>query len=354
MRDYSAEDADGLGAALFCRAFGLCLVYFAHYTLPDYIALVENTVLVFTYPPWHHLPLITPLSQNSLEMLRLAMICSGIGLALGLMPRACLMVAGCGVSYILSLDRTIYNNHYVLLIILCGLMIGMDVRCLAWRPWAAAGAAPPALPRWQLTSLQVVLLTPYWYGFLAKLNPSWLLHAQPVLSWADGMLGDLDAATHGALGSLIDATMPPGTDVIKLFAFVVSYAGLLFDLVAPTVLFVASRASSIAAPRAMLWVTVLACAAFHGMNKLWFGLGVFPWLNAVALIVFVLPSGGGSVHAQSSRQTSSRRGLAARRRRHWPRRLAQLLAVPYFLVPLRHVVWYHGEKSSLWTDEGHL
>jgi vitamin K-dependent gamma-carboxylase len=335
-------EVDGLGAAIFCRAFGACVVYFAYYTLPGYFQLIENTVLAFTYVPWHHLPL-APISLPLLEALRLAMVCSGLMLTVGILPRACLALAGGGTSYVLSLDRTIFNNHYVLLILLCGLLIGLDQRCVAWQPWARSAATTPALPRWQLTTLQVVLLTPYWYGAIAKLNPSWLMHAQPVLSWSDGMLGDLDAATHGLVGRLVDATLPPGADVLKPFAFAVSYAGLLFDLVAPTVLFVVSRAS-VAAPPAVLWVTLLACCLFHATNKIWFGLGVFPWLNVAALIVFVLPRGSQNVNLRPSRAEP----------RRWPKRVVQLLAVPYFLLPLRHVLWYRGEKSSLWTDEGHL
>ena len=139
-------DVDGLGAAIFCRSFGACLVYFAYYTVPEYFTLVENTILVFSYPPWHHLPL-SPLSLPSLEVLRLAMICSGIGLAWGMLPRICLVISGGGISYILSLDRTIYNNHYVLLILLCGLLlIAMDLRCLACRPWACASPVAPGVP----------------------------------------------------------------------------------------------------------------------------------------------------------------------------------------------------------------
>ena len=368
---------EGLGTAIFCRALGAGLIYFAINTTPVYTDLVENTVLLFAYPPWHHLPLPAP-SSELLEALRWTLLACGCGIAIGVIPRVCLLISGACVAYQLSLDRTIYNNHYVLIIMLCWLLLVVDGSCLAWRlhlcshaPSAqsapSASPASPALPSWQLTAVQLLLLTPYWYGAIAKLNPSWLLHAQPVLSWADGLLGELDAVTRGGIGQLIDALILPETDVLRPFAFTVAYAGLLLDLIAPSLLFYASRPS--ARRPVILHVVSLVCVAFHLTNKLWFGLGVFPYLNVAALCVFVVPAaplspslraGSPSPPVATRHSTPSTTPCVpppssqSSARRRWARRVILILSVPHFLVPLRHFVWHWGERSSFWTEEGLL
>ena len=161
---------EGLGTAIFCRALGAGLIYFAINTTPVYTDLVENTVLLFAYPPWHHLPLPAP-SSELLEALRWTLLACGCGIAIGVIPRVCLLISGACVAYQLSLDRTIYNNHYVLIIMLCWLLLVVDGSCLAWRlhlcshaPSAqsapSASPASPALPSWQLTAVQLLLPRP--------------------------------------------------------------------------------------------------------------------------------------------------------------------------------------------------
>ena len=342
---------DGVGAAVFCRAYGLCLVYFAHLTVPDQIiGLLDHTVVLFPFSPWHHfaLPVV---SSVTMEWLRFALLACGIGVFVGIWPRLCSLGAAGLVAYLTQLDRTLYNNHYVLMIELCCLMAVLDERCLHW-PWRRSTASPaPVLARWQLRALELLVLTPYFFGALAKLNRSWLLDAQPVRSWADEMLGELDALSHERLGHMADAyraTMQrtEGRDqnmddelLLRHFAFAISYAGLVLDFGAPIALFAGSlRTRAVAS---------FACLLFNLCNKLWFGLGVFPWLNMVAIVaLFMLP-----------RQTLSiarRPPPSGARRAAWARRLVHCLAVPHALIPLRHLVFFQGGRSSLWTDEGHL
>ena len=358
--------AVGQGVALFVRAFGLCLAHFAHYTAPGYIDRLDHTVLAFAYPPWHHLgQVLSPMSAREMDWVRVALLACGCAIALGVAPRLCLGAASGCVTYFLSLDRTVYNNHYVLLIILCLALLGVDQSCLCWRPWEswlraspttstspASSPAPPLLPHWQLVTVKAIVLTPYFYGGLAKLQPSWLLEAQPVLSWADGLLGDLDAFSAGHLGDVIDALCPPGVDPLRAFALVVSWAGMLLDLIAPLCLFFAHHR-----PGVRLAVAAI-CVLFHLINRLWFGLGCFPFLNIAALALFVVPFRASSCEEPSC---GARRAppVAAgasfpRPRRRWPKQLVQVLAIPYALLPLRYFAWHTGTHSALWTDEGQL
>ena len=350
--------------ALFCRAFGACLAGFAYATLPVYFDILNSTVFAFSYAPYHHLDL-PPASPSVFAGMRHLLIACGAGLCFGLVPRACLTVSFMLLTYLSQLDRTIYNNHYVLLQVLCLVLLVVDERCLRW-PWSPAA---PALAHWQLNALRVVVLTPYTYGALAKLNYSWLLHAEPVRTWADDhILGQLDALLDGRLSDAAQA-LPPGIDAVDSFAYTICYAGLLLDTWMPWALM-----------RARWPVTrvlaVGACVAFNSANKLIFGLGVFPWLNVCALALFVttpadaedgtagtpppLPTPPSPSPPSPSPPPPLPPSLSPPSLQPpspsppWTRRLLALLAVPYALIPLRGLVFFTHATSGLWTDEGHM
>ena len=71
-------------------------------------------------------------------------------------------------GFVLS-DRTMFNNHYYLYVLIAGLL------CLI-QP-AATHAC-----RWRLTLLRVQVCVVYFYAGVAKLNSDWLLHAEPMRS----------------------------------------------------------------------------------------------------------------------------------------------------------------------------
>ena len=172
----------GRGVAAFCRGYGVCVAFFAAHTLPLYIERLQHTVLTFGYTPWNIVPRLgDPLDEPTLWLLQRLLLASGVSLAAGVLPRCCLAISFGALLHVLALDRIIYNNHYVLMLELSALLLAVDERCLSW-PWPqlAAGrvTAAPTLPRWQRLSLQLLLLTPYFYGGVAKLNRSWLFDAE--------------------------------------------------------------------------------------------------------------------------------------------------------------------------------
>ena len=319
------------GAALFCRAFGVCIAGFGYATLPTYLAILDSTVLAFPYAPYHHLHL-PPASPRLLKSVRNVLVACGMWLAVGVIPRFCLVVSFGLITYIAQLDRTFYNNHYYLLQLLCLSLLTVNDRCLSW-PWRRTA---PSIVRWQLTTLQCLVLTPYAYGALAKCNYSWLLHAQPVRAWADPMLGNLDTLLGGRLSAAVDSLPPQmNFDIVACFSYTVSYAGLAFDAWLPWALLCARATYTRAAAMA-------ACVAFNAANKLFFGLGIFPWLNVCALALFASP------------QSTSAHAPPPSPQRAWPRALVAALSVVVMLVPLRGLVWFGYGRSGMWTDEGAL
>ena len=349
-------EVDGRGVAVFARGYGVCLVYFAHVTLPSYIERLDNTVLTFGYAPFSHFPPLGHPSPVALWLLQRTLLFAGTSLAIGLLPRCALCLSTLALLHVLALDRIIYNNHYVLMIELCALLLAADERCLAW-PLRSSRAV---LPYWQLLSLQLLVLTPYVYGGLAKLNRSWLLDAEPVRTWADEMLGSMDDASGGHVAQALEHLARGATDaeLLTAFAFFVSYAGLLIDLLVPLALFHRAR-----------WLrcsAALVALGFHACNRLWFGLGVFPYLCVLGLSLFLV--GGGQVHGveqaavaasrhparPTSKPAESTHRFAPRRR--WPAVAVLALALLHCALPFRHLWRHRGDEgySSLWTEEGSL
>ena len=399
------DEVDGRGVAVFARGYGVCLVYFAHVTLPSYIERLDNTVLTFGYAPFSHFPPLGHPSPVALWLLQRTLLFAGTSLAIGLLPRCALCLSTLALLHVLALDRIVYNNHYVLMIELCALLLAADERCLAW-PLRSRRAV---LPYWQLLSLQLLVLTPYFYGGLAKLNRSWLLDAEPVRTWADEMLGSMDDASGGHVAQALEHLARGATDaeLLTAFAFFVSYAGLLIDLLVPLALLHRAR-----------WLrcsAALVALGFHACNRLWFGLGVFPYLCVLGLSLFLV---GGQVHvveqaavpasrhparptskpaestqavmkpaestqavtkpaestqavtkpAEStqavtkpteSTQAVTKPAESTHRfapRRRWPAVAVLALALLHCVLPFRHIWRHRGDEgySSLWTEEGSL
>jgi hypothetical protein len=197
---------------------------------------------------------------------------------------------------------------------------------------------------WSLWILPLMMGIVYVYGAIAKMNPDWLLDANPLHDW---LRYRKDMPLLGPLWAQ------------KETAFAMAWGGMLLDLTAPFLL---------AFRKTRGWALCLVLL-FHLTNTLVFQIGIFPWLS-IALSLLYFPPGW------------PRQAWAfAKRKAKWPNRveawwgaklnaddlpdagptppaypahfvktgLAALLAF-HLLVPLRH--WcFPGDVA--WTEEGH-
>lgn len=228
LTDWLYHPAPAAPLGCFALAYGLLLSAFAHSTLASYLNLLELTSLTFPFAPFDRLPVLPVLPAPALAALRWALVGCGAGLAAGVAPRLSLLAAAPLLLYCTQLDRTLYNNHCaprpsrrrqrcpnahshppihptpppatvaaltcacgladVLMVQLALLLCCCDDAVLRWpRSAAAAGGrsrAPATVPRWQPLAAQLLVLTPYFFGGVAKLNPDWLLRHEPVHIWA--------------------------------------------------------------------------------------------------------------------------------------------------------------------------
>lgn len=160
-------------------------------------------------------------------------------------------------------QKTHYNNHYYLMVLLCWAMVLLPAHH-RWSVDARRGAVPvqktsPAWMHW-LFIFQIACV--YFFAALAKVNKDWL-QAMPLKLWLPYK------KDVWLISPLIANDVSP---------WVLSYGGLLFDaLIVPALFWRKTRVAAF----------IISCV-FHLSNSLIFQIGTFPYL-ALALYIFFFP-----------------------------------------------------------------
>ncbi len=269
-----------------------------------------------------------------------------LGIAIGYRYRVCALAFFLGFTYVELLDKTNYLNHYYLVSLISLLMVfiplnrSMSVdRRLAERggdgPAGREWDAVPAVTLWVLRGQVAVV---YLFAGIAKLNPDWLLEAQPLRIW---LHHHTDLPLVGPLmGDL-------------WIAYAMSWAGAFFDL---------TIVGWLLWRRTRVWA-LLMTVVFH--LSTWFlfpQIGVFPWLMLAGALVFFPPDWpkrlAGNLRATGKSGSPDTvpapdRSIAGKRRAWLPKVVCAAIAV-YFLVqlavPLRH---YAYPGNVRWNEEGY-
>ena len=170
-------------------------------------------------------------------------------------------------TYAELLDKTTYLNHYYLVSLLSLLMIFMPLH----RAWSLdARRRPPTegatVPAWVIWTLRAQLSAVYLFAGVAKLNPDWLFHAQPLRIWLSNAAPDAPL-----IGALLRETWT---------AYAMSWTGAAFDL---------AIVGWLLWRRSRLWAYAVL-AAFHVLTGLLFpAIGMFPWMMTAFALVFFPP-----------------------------------------------------------------
>lgn len=301
---------DPASLVVFRAAFGLLLFvlvlrYFAHGWID---AQFHEPAHFFTWPgfgwvrpwpwPWMH--------AHFAALGALALL-----LAAGLFTRPAALLFCLGFTVVQLIDRTNYLNHYYLVSLLSFLLAVMPSARL--RPASA-------VPAWTLWLLRFQVGVVYLFAGLAKLQEDWLLRAQPLRLWL------AHAADLPVVGPLLGETFT---------AYVLSWAGMLFDLSAPfLLLWRRSRPFAFA-----------GLVAFHLATAILFPIGLFPWIMIVGALVFLPPDwprGWLRTAAPRLPEPAPRPGLAV-----------QVLLSAYVLLqlalPLRQGF---ARTEQLWSEAG--
>lgn len=248
---------------------------------------------------------------------------------IGLYYRVAIITFFLGFTYIQLMEVTSYLNHYYLVVLLAGLLVFMPAHgAFSLDVLRRPELARSRVPAWMVYVLRLQLGLVYFYAALAKLQPDWLLHAEPLRTW-------LYARSETPLVGPLFVWAPT--------AYSMSWAGFLYDLTIPA--WLSWRRS-----RPFAYLVVLV---FHAYTFVLFDIGMFPFIMTVCTTIFFDPSWPRRFARSTGGASLKPPSLVGPGKASPLRPALSLLLAGYVciqaLLPARHWL-YPGDV--LWSEEG--
>ena len=237
-------------------------------------------------------------------------------------------------TYIELMDKSTYLNHYYFVSVAALLLVFLPANaCFSVDAHRQPQRAHPAVPRWTVDALRLLVGIVYVYAGLAKLNSDWLLHALPLRIW---------------LPAKNDLPLVGGLFNYPATAYLFSWFGAIYDLTVP--FFLLYRPTR-------LWAYA-AVVGFHVLTAVLFPIGMFPYVMIVAALIFFPAEFHQRVIARLRgwlRLAPATTTGAAPLRYGFRTQRALLLALGVFFTvqlafPLRYLLY---PNELFWTEEGY-
>ena len=247
--------------------FRICFGFLLFYHCSSFMLsgkLFENFIqppFTFTYIGFEFLQ---PLPGNGMYFYFGLMAALGLMIMLGAWYR--LAMAGFAILWtiIYLMQKSNYNNHYYLMVLMCWLMCFMPANRyysvdVKRKPGIEAGSCPGYIPL--LIMVQTAII--YFYAAISKINADWLSGKFIALQFAP-------LTARRIIGPIY------GSQYFQLF---IVYSGFLFDLlIIPLLCWKKTRN----------FAFILFCC-FHIFNSFSFMIGIFPWLSIAMAVFFFTP-----------------------------------------------------------------
>jgi vitamin K-dependent gamma-carboxylase len=329
LRGWMSEQVSASSLVIFRSAFGLTMAFWAFdYLRTDRVRLLcAPDMFHFTYSGFSW---VQPWPGHGMIAHFLVMMLAAIMIASGAMYRVATVVFAIGFTHFFLIDRTNYQNHYYLIVLLSWLMTILPAnRMFSVDVLNSSVTSSGMIPRWCLLLLQFHIALPYFFGGVAKIDADWL-SGEPMrnILRIQGRAVDIE-------GWLSETAA----------AYLFTWGGMLFDLlVVPSILWRRTRI-----------VGFLLAIGFHLSNSLMFSIHVFPWLMIAATTVFFPPDWPSRVLHRLSPGTKSiepRTSLTETASRISKSVVFVLMAYCGFHVlwPMRHLL---NDGNTGWTEQGH-
>lgn len=267
---------------------------------------------------------LQPLPGNGMLWYYAIMGTFGLFVLFGFKYRLSILIYALMWTSVYLMQKSAYNNHYYLLMLLCFLMFLLPAnRYLSYDAWKDPSIRKISMPRWCWLLLVLQLAIVYFYAAIAKIYPDWM----------DGTFISLLMRGKKSLWLLGDFLQQ------EWVHYAMIYFGFFFDLlIIPLLLFRKTRLPAF-----------LASIFFHLFNSVVFRIGVFPYL-ALALVVFFFPARKINAYFLWKKPYYEGSEIIVP---NYKKPLVLFLGL-WFLVqlalPLRH--WFFRD-DVLWTEEGH-
>lgn len=267
---------------------------------------------------------LQPLPGNGMYFYFVIMGILGIFIAIGFKYRWSILLFTLLWSAVYLMQKTAYNNHYYLLILISFLMCFMPANSYAsvdssLKP-SLRGNSMPAYVKW-IIIFQLFIV--YTYAALAKLYGDWL-----DLSIIEILLRG--KASYPLIGDFLQN---------KWVHTIIGGMGILFDLlIIPALLWKPTRN----------WAFGIAIL-FHLFNSIVFQIGIFPYL-ALAFVVFFYPPEVIKKRFFKRKELYTQNVIQIPLYRNWILLGCGLYFVIQLVLPVRHLFI---ADDVLWTEEGH-
>jgi hypothetical protein len=234
-----------------------------------FLALTRNLVMGFVHKfyiepnfffKYYGFEWVQPLGTNLTFVLYFLLIASSLGIMLGAFYRFSSILFFLLFTYFELIDLTHYLNHYYLISLLSFLLIFLPAnRSSSIDVFLNPSIIQERIPRWCILLIQYQLALVYFFAGIAKLQPDWLLYAQPLKIW---------------LGRLHDVPLFGTLLILPATAYIFSWFAAIYDLAIPFFLW-NKRSRTLA---------YFAVVIFHSLTGILFNIGIFP----IAMIAFSL------------------------------------------------------------------
>jgi len=249
----------------------------------------------------------------------------GIFVMLGYRYRLSIICYGIMWAAVYLMQKSSYNNHYYLLMLLCFIMSFLP----AHRWFSLDAKRKPeiskiSMPRWVWVVIVLQLWIVYTYASVAKFYPDWLDGSFPALLMKS-------KANYWLVGEFLQQSW---------IRYAITYFGLLFDLlIIPLLLWKRTR----------LPIFLLAIF-FHLFNSVIFHIGIFPYMS-LAFCIFFFPSEKiNKLFLRNKKKHYDGDEIRIPRYRNFLIGAMSVWFVIQISLPLRH--WFF-QDDVLWTEEGH-
>lgn len=267
---------------------------------------------------------LQPLPGNWMYVYYLVMGLLGLLIMVGYKYRMSIIsftVLWCGVYF---MQKSSYNNHYYLLILLSAIMCTLPAnRYASIDVKLNPSLKQIAMPSWCKWVFVLQLLILYTYASIAKMYPDWLDLTLPSLL----MEGKKN---YPYIGEWLQNDYLP---------YLIAYGGILFDgLIIPLLLFKKTRKYAF-----------FASIFFHLFNSIVFQVGVFPYLSLAFSLFFFDPEVVRRLFLKKKPAYTKNEIIV-------PNYRPILLSVGgvYFIIQLLLPIRHHFiQDDVLWTEEGH-
>ncbi len=246
----------------------------------------------------------------------------GILVMIGLFYRISIVTFMLMWSVVYLAQKTHYNNHYYLLMLLSMLMAVVPAN--AYKSVDARrnpNIRSMTCPQWCLWIFTAQISLVYFFGGIAKIYPDWI-EAKPIGMWFRSK------SDYFLIGPLLAK---------EWFQIFISYAGIAFDtLIAPALIWKCTRK-----------IAFIATIGFHLFNSAIFQVGIFPYMGIAFGLFFFAPSVVSRIFFKKKVLENPTQNYTTNQ---WVVAALAIWFVIQIALPLRH--WTYPSNVH-WTEEGH-